>query len=49
MRPRLRDRSSRRGSILKDLLGRDENHSSPRGTNSLLWFDSYSVNNPCVT
>lgn len=49
MRPRLHDRSSWRDPTLKDLPGRDENHSSLRGTNSFLWFKSHSHNNPGVT
>jgi len=37
-RPRLHDRSSWGDSTPKDSLGRDENHSSPRGKHSFLWF-----------
>ena len=35
--------------MLKDSLGRDENRPCLHDTNSLLWFDSYSLNNPSVT
>ena len=46
MRSQLHYRSSRRDPVLKDLLDRDGNRSSLHDTNSLLWFESYSLNNP---